>query len=106
MTHQHPPTKCDRALIFANKGKGKPIKIMPEDIAKSVSWYERHWSQIFDALPVTVEGTTYTARWQEIFDYETLPAWRNGRLKRLSVSYIYLALRQLFKGLKERAGSQ
>ncbi|MGD1949733.1 MAG: hypothetical protein ACFB14_08815 [Leptolyngbyaceae cyanobacterium] len=99
MTHQHPPTECtdEKALTKV---------VTPGDIKKSVSWYELHWTEIADALPMNVEGTIYTARWQEIFDYKTLPAWREGKLKGLSVPYIYLALRRLFKGLRERAGSQ
>ncbi|MEO1391187.1 MAG: hypothetical protein AAFV85_27970 [Cyanobacteria bacterium J06634_6] len=99
----HPPTECDRALIFADKGKGKPLVITSGDIEKSVSWYEQHWNEISVALPVTIGGTTYTARWQHIFDYQTLPQWRAGQLKELAVAYVYLALRKLWRGLRERA---
>ena len=94
----HPPTTCDATL--------KAKVITDGDITKSVSWYELNWEAVANALPVTVEGTTYTARWQKIFDYQTLPAWREGKLKNLAVSYVYLTLRRLFKGLRERAGPQ
>ncbi|NEZ54963.1 hypothetical protein [Adonisia turfae] len=106
MTHIHPPTECDRELIFDDKGKGKPIKVTPEDIRNSVSWYESHWAQISEALPVVVGGATYSKRWQEIFDYQTLPQWRAGQLKGLAKAYVYLALRKLWRGLRERASPQ
>ena len=98
MTHQHPPTECDRAL--------KEKVITDRDIQKSVSWYEQNWDQVAEALPVAVEGEIYTSKWQHVFDYQTLPAYRSGALKGLSVAYVYLPLRRLFKGLRERAGPQ
>ncbi|MEM9008202.1 MAG: hypothetical protein AAGE59_32420, partial [Cyanobacteria bacterium P01_F01_bin.86] len=96
----HPPTECDRAL--------KAKVITDGDIAKSVSWYERSWEQISTRLitSLTIEGVTYTQRWQKIFDYKTLPAWREGRLKGLAVPYVYLELRRLFRGLRERASPE
>ncbi|EKU99676.1 hypothetical protein Lepto7375DRAFT_1742 [Leptolyngbya sp. PCC 7375] len=99
MTHTHPPTECDRELIFADDGK--PIKVTPEDIRNSVSWYESHWTQISEALPVTTGGATYSKRWQEIFDYQTLPQWRAGELKGLAKAYVYMALRKLWRGMRE-----
>ncbi|ESA38512.1 hypothetical protein N836_31725 [Leptolyngbya sp. Heron Island J] len=97
MKHIHPPTECDRAL--------KEKVITDGDIAKSVSWYEQNWERISIRLitSLTIEGVTYTQRWQEIFDYKTLPAWRSGQLKGLAVAYVYLTLRQLCRGLRERA---
>ena len=97
MRHVHPPTECtdEKALTKA---------ITDGDIQKSVSWYEQNWNQVAEALPVAVEGEIYTSKWQHVFDYQTLPAWREGQLKGLSVAYVYLALRRLFKGLRERAG--
>ena len=103
---KHPPTECDRTLIFTNKGKGKPINVTPEAVAKSVAWYEQNWNKISVALPITIGGTTYTAQWQHIFDYQTLPAWRSRKASKrshgLRVAYIYLTLTRLFKGLTER----
>jgi len=90
----HPSTDCDRAL--------KTKVITDGDIAKSVSWYEQNWNRISIALPVTIAGTTYTARWQHIFDYRTLPQWRAGELKDLAVAYVYLALKRLFRGINRR----
>lgn len=95
----HPPTQCDRAL-FLDK-RNKPLVITHGDITKSVSWYEQHWTAINEALPVTIEGTVYTDKWQHVFDYQTLPMWRDGRLKNLAVAYVYLALRRLFRGMRE-----
>lgn len=106
MTHTHPPTECDLSLIFADGGKGKPIKVEVEDIVKSVSWYEQNWEAVANALPVTIGGTTYTARWQHVFDYQTLPQWRAGQLKGLAKAYVYMALRKLWRGLRERASPQ
>ena len=100
MKYTHPPTECDRSLFLDEHSK--PLVITNGDITKSVSWYELNWDTVAEALPVTTEGTTYTARWQQIFDYQTLPAWRAGQLKELAIAYVYLALRQLFKGLSER----
>ena len=93
----HPPTECDRAL--------KAKIVTPDDIAKSVSWYEQAWTRINEALPVTVGGTTYTAKWQTIFDYQTLPAWREGNLGQLAVAYVYRELRRLFRGLGHNKAS-
>ncbi|MDV3349954.1 hypothetical protein D0962_18870 [Leptolyngbyaceae cyanobacterium CCMR0082] len=95
MTHTHPPTECDRSL--------KEQVITDGDIANSVSWYEQNWAQISEALPVPIGGTTYSKRWQEIFDYQTLPQWRAGQLKGLAKAYVYLALGRLWRGLRERA---
>ena len=89
----HPPTECTDEKALAKV-------VTPSDIAKSVSWYEQAWTRINEALPITVGGTTYTAKWQTIFDYQTLPAWREGDLGRLAVAYIYLELRRLFRGLE------
>ena len=94
---KHPPTECDRAL--------KTKVITDGDIAKSVSWYEQNWNRISVALPITIGGTTYTAKWQKVFDYQTLPQWRAGKASKrshgLRVAYIYLTLTRLFKGLQE-----
>ena len=101
MTRVHPPTECtdEKALTKV---------ITDGDIANSVSWYERNWEHISNRLGVslTIEGVTYTQKWQEIFDYQTLPAYRAGQLKGLAVPYVYLSLRRLFKGIRERAGPQ
>lgn len=100
MTHR--PTQCDRSLFLGDNGK--PLVIEHGAIVKAVSWYESSWMTISEALPIAIEGVTYTARWQEIFDYQTLPRWREGKHKHSwGVAYVYAALRRLFRGMRERA---
>lgn len=100
MTYTHVPTRCDRKLILSQSNK--PLAITDDAIAKSVAWYERSWVAINESLPLSIEGTTYLPKWQDIFDKQTLPQWRAGHLsKAQSVAYVYLALRNLFKGLGE-----
>lgn len=98
----HPPTQCDRKLFLDDHGK--PIKATPEDIENSVKWYERNWENISAAIAnnLTIEGVTYAAKWQEVFDYKTLPAWREGMPKRLAEAYVYGKLRRLWRAMETR----
>lgn len=100
MTYTHVPTRCDRKLILGQSNK--PVAITDDAFAKSVAWYERSWVQINESLPLSVEGITYLPLWQDIFDKQTLPQWRAGQLsKAQATAYVYLASRNLFKGLRE-----
>ena len=90
----HPPTECTDQKALAKV-------ITAEDINKSVAWYEQNWSDIASALPLVTKRTTYTQRWQEIFDYSTLPMWRAGTLSiTLASAYIYVTLRHVYLALK------
>ncbi|ESA37726.1 hypothetical protein N836_35730 [Leptolyngbya sp. Heron Island J] len=91
----HPPTQCTDEKALA-----KVVK--PEDINNAIAWYEHHWANIADALPVTYQGVTYSPKWQAVMDYQTLPAWREGRLPmRLAQAYIYTALRSICGAIKK-----
>ena len=75
------------------------------DINNAVSWYEQNWLRINESLPVTIDGTIYQQRWQDIMDHQTLPAYRENRLSHHQcVAYIYWSLKRLARGLRERAG--
>lgn len=92
MTYPHPPTHCTKDLT-------KPVT--DEDIANAAQWYEANQGRIASALPVTVGGTTYSERWQQRFDRETLPQWRAGKLSPTLVrASIYAALRRLYRGME------
>ena len=94
----HFSTQCDRALFLDQHNK--PLVIEHGEIIELVSWYENHWNQIAEALPVSIDGTTFTKRWQDRFDYHTLPQWRAKKLPHnLVVAYIYSALRKLYRGM-------
>ena len=70
--------------------------ITPADISAMVTWYERNWARINEALPLTAQGTTYQQRWQDVMDVQTLPAWRAGTLgKAKSQAYVYAALTRI-----------
>ena len=96
----HPPTQCIKFL----DEKGNPLVVTSDDIDKAIGWYETNWMAVSMALPVTVWGTVYTVRWQERFDNQTLPLWRDGKLRlNLAVAYVYAALRRLCTALKSKA---
>lgn len=70
--------------------------ITPADISTMVTWYERNWTRINDALPLTAQGTTYQRRWQDVMDRQTLPAWRAGTLGKVkSQAYVYATLKRI-----------
>lgn len=92
------PTSCDEEL--------KAKVITHGDCQNAVSWYERSWVQINEALPIAIDGVIYQPRWQDIMDRQTLPLWRSDKLSHpQAVAYIYWSLKRLARGLnEERAG--
>ncbi len=101
----HPPTQCDRTLIFTPGDNPKPLKISRAEIIAQLREYWQRSDEIWQKLPLTIEGETFTHWWQMDFENHVLPLCRAQEpRKRILEAYVYLPLLKLFKGLRERAG--
>ena len=97
MRYTHPNTRCDRAE--------RNHVVNTADIKATLKEYWQRCDEIWQSLPLTFEGTTYTHWWQMNFEDSVLPMCRTGKpSQRLLEAYTYLPLNRLFRGLEERAG--
>ncbi|MGD1852788.1 MAG: hypothetical protein ACFB2W_00920 [Leptolyngbyaceae cyanobacterium] len=99
MTYIHPPTDCtDRAA--------RNHVINNADIKAELREYWRRSAEIWQKLPVTIDGVTFTHWWQLDFEEHVLPVCRAEKpAQKFLEAYVYLALRHLFKGLREASKS-
>lgn len=92
MNYTHPPTDCtspERHHITNSA-----------DIRAVLQEYWQRSDEIWQALPVTIDGVTYTHWWQLNFEECVLPVCRAEQTKQRFVeAYVYQSLRQLFRGL-------
>ncbi len=77
--------------------------ITPTDICTLLNRYWQNSDAIWDALPLTVEGVTYTHWWQLSFEDRLLPACRANKPGELiQQAYIVRPLEQVWRALKAR----
>ena len=91
----HPPTECtDQAA--------RNHIINNADIKAELEAYWQRCDEIWQALPVVIDCVTFTHWWQLNFEEGVLPACRVKKPSpRFLEAYVYLALRRLFKGIRE-----
>ena len=92
----HPSTECtDQAA--------RNHIINNADIKAELEAYWQRCDEIWQALPVVIDGVTFTHWWQLNFEDSILLACRAKKPSpRFLEAYVYLALRRLFKGINRR----
>ncbi|MEL7494316.1 MAG: hypothetical protein AAGJ95_10195 [Cyanobacteria bacterium J06554_11] len=62
-------------------------------IARAIRWYQANKGRIVAALPMQIDGATFTKRWVECFETNVLSAWNQSPSERWAMIYIVRRLR-------------
>lgn len=76
-------------------------QIEHEELRDLLTWYWTASDLLWESLPITTEGATYTHWWQLDFEDRLLPLCRSGQAStHLIRAYIYADLKRVARGIR------